>query len=389
MTSIVVQGSGAEPPVVSMAPAAPTVEAPVTGERLACGGCGGVQLSCGGCAADRHGCGCCGSGCCCCCGGQAAQGTLTNGLFGVAPMLAANGIIYKATATQFHQGVASGGGRRTFRYGAKIDQYLILDTAGLGLWQGGKLIIHGDSGIGENSIGDAALFAPVNTAFLTPKARESETAITHFQYEQALGGGWAATLGKINLIDLWAALYPEYGQGLDGFMNSSMMFPLSAVPTVPIVFNGAGVLKSGERGIESGFIVIDSRNTPTVSGINRLASDGVTLFGMYRFFTDLAGLPGSHLLGASYGTGTYTNFNPSGWIVLPDGTPVVPLLSPTEGSWMATYVGQQGVWADPQPPRTQSLAVRLFGVRRSRHESVRMDDGHFLGRDRNARQPAQ
>jgi porin len=143
----------------------------------------------------------------CTCGDSACSGhsdfctrkTLTNGFWGGVPKLAEHGITYRASITQFYQGVASGGNEQRFRYGNKIDQYVTFDTAKLGLWEGGKLIMHGETQLGQNSISDAPALAPVNTVMLFPLP-EAVTAITHFQYEQELGQGFTATVGKFNFV---------------------------------------------------------------------------------------------------------------------------------------------------------------------------------------------
>ena len=96
-----------------------------------------------------------------CCNDLWTRQTLTNGFWGAQSALAQRGIFYKASVTQFYQGVTSGGAEQTDRYGGKLDQYLIFDATGL---------------------------APVNMAFLTPRVNEHVTAITNFQFEQDLGG---------------------------------------------------------------------------------------------------------------------------------------------------------------------------------------------------------
>jgi len=283
---------------------------------------------------------------------------LTNGFFGLVPKLAEHGIMYEASITQFYQGVASGGAEQRFRYGDKIDQYFIFDTEKLGLWKGGKLIMHGDTNLGQNSITDAAAFAPVNTAMLLPLP-EPVTAITHFQYEQELGHGWAATVGKFNFLDLWQVMYPNTGRGLEGFMNTSILAPLNVVPSLPIVFDAAGVMKVGERGLETVVMAIDTRNTQTVSGLDGLFENGVTIFAGQTFFTEFAGLPGSHAFFGTYATGEFTSFEPSGWIVTPAGAPLLaPFLSEKDGAWLGAYVLNQKLWMDPC---SEKRNINLFG----------------------------
>ncbi len=109
--------------------------------------------------------------------------------------------------------------------------------------------MHTGIAFGQNSILDAAAMAPANTAFLTPTLHGYPlTAIPNFPFEQELGAGYAATFGNFNVIDLWSQFYPDYGQGRDGFMHINSIIFLNVVPTLPIVFNGAGVIKAGDTG---------------------------------------------------------------------------------------------------------------------------------------------
>lgn len=273
---------------------------------------------------------------------------------GVKRRLAEHGIAVDASLTQFYQGVASGGGEQRFRYGDKMDVFVNADTGKLGLWEGGLLTSHVvDWQFGRNSIGDAVGLAPVNTALLTPKVGEPAYAVTSLQYTQALGGGWAGTFGRVNLLDLWVGFYPEYGRGIDGFMNVSTMVPLSVIPSVPLINNVAGILKAGERGVEAGFFVLESQHIPTTVGLD--FPNGVTMLAVGRKYTDFGGLPGSHTALGVYATGDYTSFDSAGWGIIPGGG-----LQPAEqsGTWAAAYLGEQRLWFDSCNPQRHT---DLFG----------------------------
>ncbi len=265
---------------------------------------------------------------------------------GIKPHLAEHGITVDAMLTQFYQGVTQGAGRRRFRYGSKMDVFFNVDTGKLGLWQGGTLTSHvADWQFGQSSIGDAVGLAPVNTALLTPKVGEPSYAVTSLQYTHQLGEGWAATFGRVNILDLWVGFFPNYGRGIDGFMNVSTMLSLSTIPSVPLVTNAAGVLKTGERGVEAGFLVLESQHSPTTVGLD--FPNGVTLLAVGRKYTDFGGQPGSHTLVGSYATGDYTSFDLNGWAILPDGG-----VEPAEqsGTWAAIYNGEQRLWVDRSNP---------------------------------------
>ncbi|MCP4782053.1 MAG: carbohydrate porin [Fuerstiella sp.] len=297
-----------------------------------------------------------------CCDDLLSRTSLTNGLFGLAPAAAQHGVMVDASYTNFSQGVTSGGINQTFRNGSKTDLFLIADTGKLGLWEGGMFQVHvADWQFGENSIGDAAGMAPVNTSLLTPKVTPAY-GLTNLLLMQQLGDGWVAAAGRYNATDLWATFYPDYGRGVDGFMNVSTMIPLSSAMTLPFVSNVAGILKMGERGLESGFVVLENQNSPTTVGLD--FPNGTTLLGLARKYTDFGGLPGSHTLIGTYGTGDFTSFDTSGWDIIPPGG-VVPATS--TGTWMATYLAEQRLWVDPC---NEKRYAKLFGyVGFSDHEN--------------------
>ncbi|TWT81377.1 Carbohydrate-selective porin, OprB family [Planctomycetes bacterium CA13] len=276
---------------------------------------------------------------------------------GVKPHLAESGITVDAMLTQFHQGVTQGGGEQRFRYGSKMDAFVNIDTGKIGLWEGGLITSHvTDWQFGQSSIADAVGLAPVNTALLTPKVGEPSYAVTSLQYTHQLGDGWAATLGRMNLLDLWVGFYPQYGRGIDGFMNTSVLLPLSTIPSIPLINNAAGILKAGDRGVEAGFFVLESQHSPTTVGMD--FPNGVTLLAVGRQYTDFRGKPGSHTLLGSYATGDYTSFDLQGWAVLPEGG-----VEPAEksGTWAAMYLGEQQLWSDSNNPNRYTSMFGYVG----------------------------
>ncbi|PQO38999.1 hypothetical protein C5Y96_03775 [Blastopirellula marina] len=329
-------------------------EAPIAGEQYAaaidqvsyydsCGmSCGDVAMGCGDCCMEApHDC-------------LWSRSQLTGDWHGHRSCLADCGITVNGAFTQFYQGPASGGNEQVFRYGDKFDVWVNMDMGKMGLCEGGTLTMHAvDWQLGQNAIVDATGLAPVNTAMLLPKVGEPTFATTSVQYTQALGGGYMITAGRINMLDLWATFYPEYGLGLDGFMNTSMILPLNVIPSLPLVTNGAGIIKAGERGVERALLVFESQSSPTTVGMD--FPNGVTIVGAVRKYTDFFCQPGSHTLIGVYATGDYTSYDTSGWIVVP-GSGVTP--ASKQGTWVAGYLGQQQLWSDQCNPARK---VSMFG----------------------------
>jgi porin len=98
-----------------------------------------------------------------------------------------------------------------------------------------------------------------------------------------------------------------------------------------------------EKRIQGGALVLDPRNIPTVSGLDDLFSNGVSLVGLWKFFHDVGGLPGSNLFLGSWANGDFIAFDHP-WIVEPDIPAVVP--AEESGTWSVAYVLEQQLWAD-------------------------------------------
>jgi len=258
--------------------------------------------------------------------------------------MAAQGIVYAVEVPQFYQGVTSGGQDEGFEYGGKVDQFLILDSTKLGLWEGMTMTMHAETRFGQDVNLDAVGLAPVNVAMLYPKEGEHDTAITGLSFAQALDEEVQVTFGKFNALDLFYSLYPQTGRGVDGFMNASMVIPISVARVAPLSFMGAGALKLHGKQIQGALLVYDTQDVTTTSGFDDLFNNGANIMGFWRFFTEVGGLPGSHGFGGIWSTGEFVAFDPLGFAFVPgQGLVVTPQQS---GAYSLIYIAEQTLWAD-------------------------------------------
>jgi porin len=139
-------------------------------------------------------------------------------------------------------------------------------------------------------------------------------------------------------------LYPQAGRGVDGFMNASSFLPLTVARTLPLSFLGAGLVKMNEGRIQGSVLAYDSHNTPTTSGFDELFTNGANVAGLWRFFTEFGGRPGSHLFVGTWASGDFTSLDQTGWSFFP-GTGIVP--GQQSGSWSLAYILEQQLWSDP------------------------------------------
>lgn len=269
---------------------------------------------------------------------------LTRRMTALAKTMEASGFVYDAEATQFYQGVASGGAEQVFEYGGKVDQFLILNSGKLGLWDGMTMTMHAETRFGQDVNNEAVGLAPVNVAMLYPKFDEHDTAITGLTFSQALSDDVQAQFGKFNGLDLIYSLYPQTGRGVNGFMNASMVVPVSVARVFPLSFLGAGALTYHGKQPQGGILVYDTNNCTTTSGFDNLFDNGANVLGFWRFFTDFGGLPGSQMFGGIWSTGDFVAFDPTGFVIVPDeGLVAVP----RSGAYTLLYIAEQTLWIDP------------------------------------------
>lgn len=131
---------------------------------------------------------------------------LSGDWWGARSGLADRGLTFDFFATQFYQGIASGGREQAFRYGGKLDFLFNLDAGKLDLLQGFFLNLHAETRFGEDVNNIDGLIAPSNLPMNFPEADRNVTSITGLKFTQALSEDFAVYLGKINTLD-------EYGSG--------------------------------------------------------------------------------------------------------------------------------------------------------------------------------
>jgi porin len=257
--------------------------------------------------------------------------------------MAENGFVYEVVVPQFYQGVTHGGQDEGFEYGGKVDQFFIMDGGKIWGMEGFGVSMHVETRYGQDVNFDAVGLAPANVAMLYPKFNEHDTAITGLTFSQYVTEEWQAAFGKFNALDLFYALYPQTGRGVNGFMNASMVIPIGIARVVPLSFMGVGVTKYVEKKPVFGLTVFDNQNVTTTSGFDDMFQNGANILAFYRYYTEVGGLPGSHMFGGIWATGEYASFDPLSFVILPGQGVVVDR---ERGAYSLLYIGEQTLWAD-------------------------------------------
>jgi porin len=280
--------------------------------------------------------------------------SLVGDAFGLRTMAEERGLSVYVSSTQFEQGVAAGGFRQAFRWGAKFDKLAHVDTGRLGLWDGGTIDLFAESRLGQAVEGFAATFSPTNLSMFFPTPNEDVAAITGLTFTQQITDRSGVFFGKLNALNGDQERFLKYPL-TSRFWNAAFNFNL-ALDRYPYSAPGAGFYASPERGPAFAFLVLDSFNSPRTSGFEKLFKNGVFLYAQAAHSTAFFGLPGQQVIAGLFGTGSFTDLAPASFVELPKGAAIAPEKA---GTRTLLWRGDQRLWVDSdQPERGLGLYVQ-------------------------------
>jgi porin len=284
---------------------------------------------------------------------------LTGNWFGARSALAENGLTFFGDVTQYYQGVTAGGLSRRFEYGGRGDYLIDIDSQRLGLWQGGRFDLRGETRLGQDVNRIDGAVAPANFAMALPLPNRNVTALTGVQFSQDLSERLTVFAGKLNLLDGTPASYAQ-GRRLNYFWNTAMQNNLSRIFLLPSTLGGGFTLRDAAEPVFS-FYLLDTHFTPTTSGFSTLFSNGIVAYGEYRLQTEWLGRPGHSAVGLLYSDANRTALDGNPYETI--GGIVSGTLVPTKSNaWTATYRFDQVVWADSRDPSRQWVLNSDFGL---------------------------
>lgn len=278
-------------------------------------------------------------------------------MLGARSWLAEHGIDYHFSATQFYQGVSSGGREQDWDYGGKLDYFIDLDAQKLGFGEGFFVSMHAETRFGESVNNHDGLLLPANIAMSFPDAQRHVTSITGLKLMQFLSESFLVFAGKINTLDEYALQLPG-GPGLGGFMNTSMVFNPIAARTVPYAAAGTGFAFVKDFEPVFSFTVFDPEERAT-EGLEDLYARGVTIMPDFIFRVKPFGLPGIYNFGGTYSNSDYTSVDPSAWL---GQLPEVPGAPVENESWSLYFDFYQAIWANARNEKQHFGFFGQFGI---------------------------
>lgn len=308
---------------------------------------------------------CCAEGCGetvaepCFCESLLKSSKLTGDWGGSRSSMKEGGITFDLSTTQYYQGVTSGGLDQEFRYGGRNDYLLNLDGEKLGLWEGSFVTLHGETRYGESANSLTGSMMPTNLMLSLPQPNGTVSALSGVKFTQFLSESMLVYGGKINTFD--GFVQPLTGaSGLTGFQNTAMMFNPIYARTVSYSTFGAGFAYLNNMEPVFAAAVLDTKNTPTVSGFDTFFDNGATIFAQLNIPTTFFDRPGHHGISGTYSTGTYADISPTAYF--DPGQGLVIVSTPQSGSSCLAYNFDQALYVAPDDPKRRWGVFGNLGI---------------------------
>ena len=281
-----------------------------------------------------------------------ARKTLTGDWGGLRSQLNDKGLIFKASFTNFYQGMVSGEGNNDFEFGSKFGFTTLINGEKLGLWKGFFAIARMEYNMGHSVNGRGGSLLPVNMALYLPGIEGADRWDMNFYFVQFLSPTDKFVLGKINNMDLSNFSTFNGGLGVRNFFHNALVSPPNAI-TVPYVF---GVYyMSGNEKRDLTLALYDSNSRVNKMGVGDLFEDGVTFFGSYNLVTHFFDKKGKQGLMGAYSTKDVRNVNDIEDFFPPGGN----YIGEKSNRWSLTYFFEQALYSHPN---NSQQSFGLFGT---------------------------
>ncbi len=256
----------------------------------------------------------------------------------------------KLVVAQFLDTPLSGDAQKDLDYGGKIDAYVNINGAALGIDKSLSLNLHPEFRYGEASNGEIGLL-PTNAAMFYPDSTGEQFDLSA-SVTKTWKNGTSLTVGKVNVFDLAAQLPVTGGGGTEGFMNLAYALPPSAI--VPANIVGALLNVPTEKALFR-LWVFDPNIAAQRSGLDTLFSDGVGMLASVTVPTTIGGKRGYYAVKIAASTRRGIN-----------ARSLPPVLVPAPGSgfgegkgeFAAIFAGSQYILGGPRDP---AGGIGVFG----------------------------
>ncbi len=280
------------------------------------------------------------------------RGELLGDWGGARDKMGQKGTKVDASFTQFFDWVPVGDDDRGFDYGGKFDLKVESNLSKF-LWEGFSVGGHFELRYGDVPLLAGGTLIPTSTALLFPESEGTHAKISSLYGTQVFENKFVLQFGRFNTLDLYSAHPFTGGEGIDRFMNLSLVAPPISARTVPP--STEGVL----------FSVLHGAHPMVTLGLIESTGDGFFENGA-TFMWNAAlpvklskTLPGGVSVGGEIGSFEGTSLDQSPWVFVPAlGIP----LETVQGAWTFNVSVDQYVWMHPNDPTKGMGVFGMFGV---------------------------
>lgn len=258
--------------------------------------------------------------------------------------LADSGITFSTNLTQFYFGNVSGGVDQTGRYSGHGDYLANVDFGQLGIQDGLFLKVRSEHRFGSSIAPATGALLPPTLASELPVSDSRGRYITNFLLTQMFSEQVGVYAGKLDTLDGDANAYAS-GRGVTQFSNSAFVATPLALRALPYSSLGCGMVIMKDREPLLNVLVMNPTDTADRAGFDELFDEGVVVATELRFATDLFGMPGHQLFGATWSNREFVSFDQDPRIILPN----IPVAR-TRGTWAFNWNTDQALWVDPSDP---------------------------------------
>jgi len=229
------------------------------------------------------------------------RSTLTGDWKGVRQNLAEKGLQVDLKVVTTYLNMFSGGIKKNDNAVSTQSLLLQFDTGKADLWPGGLLKLRVESRLGE-TIERTGAFSPVYANALFPNdvnhVNEDSIGLTELVYTQFLLPQFGVFGGLINTTEGDANELAGSLSSTAHFMNSSFLFSLGEIRTVPSVSLGGGVIFIPADWLTGTVAFLDTQESATKNPFD--TNKGTTVSTEWKAKYDLGGLPGAQTFGFLY-----------------------------------------------------------------------------------------
>jgi porin len=285
-----------------------------------------------------------------------ARSTLTGDWGGSRNDLAGKGITFDASLTQTGQKVVDGGKVNSWRNEGRGNLTVGMDTAKMGLWQGGFLTVELEGNWGQAVNLDTGALMTVNTNHAFPVVAATVFAVPAVSLRQWLSKDYSVAIGKLDTIATGDVNAFAHGKGDDQFMNLAFNINPVLIMTVPYSTLGAGVVyqpASDPGALVASLSLVSSVGEANTSGFSELSANALTLTGEVRWRTSFFGRTGHQLVGFTWSNKEFSSLDQRLGDYQATGQ-----IAKKQGSWALIYNFDQYVYEAQYGPGT---GVGIFG----------------------------